>query len=199
MSLVVRLITDGYTESNPGPTYVIEKVIHGLYHQGNHRFFNTAGVQCAIDMLSIFAKHKNSIRRKNYQNNSTNICKRKRKIYSENTGTPLHNKLKAKKRLQYEQVCARKNQSPAQGYDNMQGKRKARELYLQTKMDSQVVLKPKSKKGLIIFVLFATVISLKTESYGDVNAVQFSFVMSYDGHLYICRACDKTMKRNFIP
>ena len=81
----------------------------------------------------------------------------------------------------------------------MQGKRNARELYLQTKMDSEIVLKPKSKKGLIIFVLFATVISLKTESYGDVNAVQFSFVMSYDGHLYICRACDKTMKRNFIP
>ena len=33
----------------------------------------------AIDMLSIFSKHKNSIRRKNYQNNSTNIGKRKRK------------------------------------------------------------------------------------------------------------------------
>ena len=136
LSLVVRLITDGYIESNPGPTYIIEKAIHGLYHQGNQRLCNTAGVQCAIDMLSIFAKYKNSIRRKNYQNNSTNICKRKRKIYSENTGTPLHDKLKAKKRLHYEQVCARKNKSPAQGYDNMQGKRKARELYLQTKMDS---------------------------------------------------------------
>ena len=34
----------------------------------------------AIDMLSIFSKHKNSIRCKNYQNNSTNICKRKRKF-----------------------------------------------------------------------------------------------------------------------
>ena len=53
----------------------------------------------AIDMLFIFSKHKNSIRRKNYQNNSTNICKRKREIYSENIGTPLHDKLKAKKRL----------------------------------------------------------------------------------------------------
>ena len=56
----------------------------------------------AIDMLFIFSKHKNSIRRKNYQNNSTNICKRKREIYSENIGTPLHDKLKAKKRLHYE-------------------------------------------------------------------------------------------------
>ena len=56
----------------------------------------------AIDMLSIFSKHKNSIRRKNYQNNSTNICKRKREVYSENIGTPLHDKLKAKKRLHYE-------------------------------------------------------------------------------------------------
>ena len=34
----------------------------------------------AIDTLSIFSKHKNSIRRKNYQNNSTNICKRKKNI-----------------------------------------------------------------------------------------------------------------------
>ena len=59
----------------------------------------------AIDTLSIFPKHKNSIRRKNYQNNSTNICKRKREIYSENIGTPLHDKLKAKKRFHYEQVC----------------------------------------------------------------------------------------------
>ena len=67
----------------------------------------------AIDMLSIFSKHKNSIRRKNYQKNSTNICKKKRGIYSENLGTPLHEKLKAKKRPHYEQVCARKNKSPA--------------------------------------------------------------------------------------
>ena len=34
----------------------------------------------AIDTLSIFSKHKNSIRRKNYQNSSTNICKRKKNI-----------------------------------------------------------------------------------------------------------------------
>ena len=35
----------------------------------------------AIDMLSIFSKHKNSIRRKNYQSNSTNICKRKKILF----------------------------------------------------------------------------------------------------------------------
>ena len=27
----------------------------------------------------------------------------------------------------------------------------------------------------------------------------FSLVMSYDGHSYICRTCDKTMKKNCIP
>ena len=69
----------------------------------------------AIDMLPIFSKHKNSIRRKNYLNNLSNICKRERKIYSENIGTPLHDKLKAKKRLHYDQVCARKNKCHAKG------------------------------------------------------------------------------------
>ena len=51
LALVVRLIIDGDIESNPGPTYVIEKVIHGSYHQGNKRFGNTAGVQCACNSL----------------------------------------------------------------------------------------------------------------------------------------------------
>ena len=42
--LVVRLIIDGDIESNPGPNYVIEKAIHGSYHQGDQRFGNTVGV-----------------------------------------------------------------------------------------------------------------------------------------------------------
>ena len=85
--------------------------------------------------------------------------------------------------------------SPTQGYGNMQGKRKVREFNLQT-------IKPKSKKGLTIFVLFATVVSIKKsvisfkiENYEDVNAVSFSLVMSYDGHSYICRTCDKTITK----
>ena len=38
-------------ESNPGPTYSIEKVIQGSFHQGNPRFGRTAGVQCACNYL----------------------------------------------------------------------------------------------------------------------------------------------------
>ena len=143
----------------------------------------------AIDMLSIFSKHKNSIRRKNYQNNSTNICKRKREIYSENIGTPIYHKLKAKKRLHYEQDCAKKNKSPAQGYGNMQCKRKVRELYLQTNMDSQIVAYFKTQLKICVAcnrcLYKKSVISFKIENFGYVNAVSFSLVMSYDGHSYI--------------
>ena len=46
---VVRLIIDGDIESNPDPTCFIEKAIHGSYHQGDQRFGNTAGVQCACN------------------------------------------------------------------------------------------------------------------------------------------------------
>ena len=148
----------------------------------------------AIDMLSIFSKHKNSIRRKNYQNNSTNICKRKREIYSENIGTPIYHKLKAKKRLHYEQDCAKKNKSPAQGYGNMQCKRKVRELYLQTNMDSQIVADFKTQIKEETFYICAvcncglykkSVISFKIKNYEDVTAVPFSLVMYYDRHSYI--------------
>ena len=38
-------------ENNPGPTYSIEKVIQGSFHQGNPRFERTAGVQCACKSL----------------------------------------------------------------------------------------------------------------------------------------------------
>ena len=38
-------------ESNPGPTYSIEKVIQGSFHQGNPKFGRTAGVQCACSSL----------------------------------------------------------------------------------------------------------------------------------------------------
>ena len=47
--LVLQLCGD--VESNPGPTYNIEKVIMGSFHQGNTRFGLTAGIQCACNSL----------------------------------------------------------------------------------------------------------------------------------------------------
>ena len=44
LALVLRLIIDGDIESNPGPTYVIEKAIHGSYHQGDQRLLLEEGV-----------------------------------------------------------------------------------------------------------------------------------------------------------
>ena len=51
LALVVRLIIDRDIESNPGPTYVTEKTIHGSYHQGDQWLGNTAGVHCACSSL----------------------------------------------------------------------------------------------------------------------------------------------------
>ena len=66
-------------------TFEIEKYIQVAYLEFGDKQPMYFQAQCmrlrteAIDMLSIFSKHKNSIRPKNYQNNSTNIGKRKRK------------------------------------------------------------------------------------------------------------------------
>ena len=38
-------------ESNPGPTYVIEKAVLESLHQGDRRFGETAGIQCASNSL----------------------------------------------------------------------------------------------------------------------------------------------------
>ena len=90
----------------------------------------------------------------------------------------------------------------------MQSKRKVRELYLETNTDSQIVsdFKTQIKEGPYYICVVCnrclykkSVISFKIGNYGDVNAVPFSLVMSYDGHSYICRTCDKTMKKNCIP
>ena len=146
-------------------------------------------------MVSTFSKHKNSIRRKNYQNNSTSICKRKREIYSENIGTRVHGKLKAKKRFHYDQQCARKNKGPAQGYGNIQGKRNVTELYLHLNIGSQVAahFKIQIKEGpYYICVVYNrclyenSVISFKIENYEDVNAVHFFWschMMEF--HIYV--------------
>ena len=38
--------------TNPGPTYNIERVVQGSFHQGNRELFGgTAGIQCAFNSL----------------------------------------------------------------------------------------------------------------------------------------------------
>ena len=82
----------------------------------------------------------------------------------------------------------------------MQGKRKVRELYLPTNRDSQITadFKTEIKKGPYYICVVCnrypykkSVISFKIENYGDVNAVPFSLIVSYDGLSYIRRTCDK--------
>ena len=48
---LLKLLTDGDVESNPGPTFKILKVIQGSFHQGHHKFGHTAGIQCACNSL----------------------------------------------------------------------------------------------------------------------------------------------------
>ena len=82
----------------------------------------------------------------------------------------------------------------------MQGKRKVRELYLHTNRDSQITadFKTQIKEGPYYICVVCnrypyekSVISFKIENYGDVNAVPFSLIVSYDGLSYIRRTCDK--------
>ena len=46
---LLKLLTDGDVESNPGPTFKILKVIQGSFHQGHPKFGHTAGIQCACN------------------------------------------------------------------------------------------------------------------------------------------------------
>ena len=48
---LLKLLTDGDVESNPGPTFKILKVIQGSFHQGHPKFGHTAGIQCACNSL----------------------------------------------------------------------------------------------------------------------------------------------------
>ena len=57
------LIIDGDVESNPGPTYVIEKAICGSYHHGDRRFGDTAQVSNVHVILCMhYAGHKSGKR-----------------------------------------------------------------------------------------------------------------------------------------
>ena len=41
-------------ETNPGPTYNLEKMVHGSFHQGNSQLFGeTADTQCACNALCV--------------------------------------------------------------------------------------------------------------------------------------------------
>ena len=48
---LLKLLTDGDVESNPGPTFKILKVIQGSFHQGHPKFGHTAGIQCACNSV----------------------------------------------------------------------------------------------------------------------------------------------------
>ena len=69
LALVVRLIIDGDIESNPGPTYVTEKAIHGSYQHGDQRFGNTMGTQCVCN--SLYALCWSQIKKVNSWNTTT--------------------------------------------------------------------------------------------------------------------------------
>ena len=47
-----KLLQDGDSETNPGPTYNTERVTQGSFHQGNRELFgDAAGIQCACNSL----------------------------------------------------------------------------------------------------------------------------------------------------
>ena len=48
---LMRILNDGDVERNPGPTYKIQKVVQGSFHQRDIRFGETAGKQCACNTL----------------------------------------------------------------------------------------------------------------------------------------------------
>ena len=48
---VAMLLIDGDIESNPGPTYTIQKSILGSFHQVYVKFGDTAGIQCSCNAL----------------------------------------------------------------------------------------------------------------------------------------------------
>ena len=51
MDLMHRLLLllGGDIKTNPGPTYAVDKAVLGTFHQGDQRFGETAGVQCACN------------------------------------------------------------------------------------------------------------------------------------------------------
>ena len=63
LSSIGLLQLSGDVESNPGPTYSIEKVIQGSFLQGNPIFGRTARVQCDCNSLfALFVASKDSVK-----------------------------------------------------------------------------------------------------------------------------------------
>ena len=48
---ILKLLSDGDIESNPGPSYEIVKVVQGSFNQGHPQFGVTSGMQCACNSL----------------------------------------------------------------------------------------------------------------------------------------------------
>ena len=63
---LMRILNDGDVESNPGPTYKILKVVQGSFHQADIKFGETAGRQCACNIL--FSIAWSTIRRVGFSN-----------------------------------------------------------------------------------------------------------------------------------
>ena len=47
----LNLTSNGDVEINLGPTYSIEKIISGSFHQGDARFGHEEGIQCACSSI----------------------------------------------------------------------------------------------------------------------------------------------------
>ena len=52
---ISKLLLDGDIESNPGPGPTFDKVVTGSFHQGDMKFGQTAGIQCACNSLFAIA------------------------------------------------------------------------------------------------------------------------------------------------
>ena len=97
--------------------------------------------------------------------------------------------------------------TPSQ-YANMKSKRKVRKVFCDTNMAALIVVdfKNQIKEGIFYisvicnrFLYKISVILFKKENYDDVIATLTYLHKSYDDLLYMCEACNKVMRKKFIP
>ena len=90
----------------------------------------------------------------------------------------------------------------------MKSKRKVRKLFYDINMSAPIVVdfKNQIKEGPFYNCVICncclykiSVIFFKKENYDDVNEILTSLVKSYDDLLYVCKTCNKVMKKKFIP
>ena len=93
-------------------------------------------------------------------------------------------------------------------YANMKSKKKVRKVFCDTNMAALIVVdfKNQIKEGIFYisvicnrFLYKISVILFKKENYDDVIATLTSLHKSYNDLLYMCEACNKVMKKKFIP